>query len=387
MFTVADSVHVEPSSTKPAPALFPFLDLQAQFKTIRNEVMAAITRTMESQHFILGPEVQKFETKISDYIGCKFAIGCASGSDALLLALMALGVGPGDEVITTPFTFVATAGSIARLGAKPVFVDIDPVTFNLDPRLAAEAVTTKTKAIIPVHLYGLAADMGALIGISNAAGIPLVEDAAQALGAMWQGKKVGNIGTIGCFSFFPSKNLGGAGDGGMLTTNDPDIADRLRLLRIHGSRSKYHCEIVGTNSRLDALQAVILGAKLPHLEQWTEGRRKNADRYRALVAERDLNGRVIVPTESKGARHVYNQFVIRVPERDSLRQHLLRLGIPTEIYYPEPLHMQPAFAHLRCSCPESIAASREVLALPIYPELADGQLSTVVRAIADFYIR
>ena len=387
MVTVSTSVSVEATRTKPVAPLFPFLNLQTQFKSIRNEVMAAIARTMESQHFILGPEVQKLESEIAEYVGCQFAVACASGSDALLLALMALGVGPGDEVITTPFTFVATAGSIARLGATPVFVDIDPVTFNLDPRLVAKLITPKTKAILPVHLYGLAADMGALLELGDASGIPLVEDAAQALGAMWHDKKVGNIGKIGCFSFFPSKNLGGAGDGGMLTTNDQEIADRLRLLRVHGSRSKYRCEILGTNSRLDALQAAILRVKLPHLEDWTEGRRWNAGRYRTLFAEQRLTDRVTLPTEPNGMRHVYNQFVIRVPERDALRQHLLQLGIPTEIYYPEPLQLQPAFSHLGGNCPESVAASKEVLALPIYPELTEGQLRTVVSAITDFYVR
>jgi dTDP-4-amino-4,6-dideoxygalactose transaminase len=385
MVTVADSIKAEAPRPKPVPPLFPFLDLQAQFKGIRNEVMEAITRTMDSQHFILGPEVQKFESEIAEYVGCRFAIACASGSDALVLALMALGVGPGDEVITTPFTFVATAGSIARLGAKPVFVDIDPLTFNLDPRLVAKAITPRTKAILPVHLYGLAADMGALLELANGPGIPVVEDAAQALGASWQAKKVGNIGRIGCFSFFPSKNLGGAGDGGMMTTNDADVADRLRLLRVHGSRSKYRCEILGTNSRLDALQAAILRVKLPHLEEWAERRRSNANQYRALFREQGLTDHLIVPTEPQGLRHVYNQFVIRVPERDALRQHLLQAGIPTEIYYPEPLHLQPAFSGVGGNYPEAVAASREVLALPIYPELTDWQLRTVVSAIAAFY--
>ncbi|HXY03360.1 MAG TPA: DegT/DnrJ/EryC1/StrS family aminotransferase [Terriglobales bacterium] len=386
MVTVALSSPAEKSKSKPIAPLFPFLDLQAQFESIRGEVMDAIARTMQSARFILGPEVQNLEAEIAQYIGCKFAIACASGSDALLLALMALGIGPGDEVITTPFTFVATAGSIARLGAVPVFVDIDPITYNLNVREVAKAMTLNTRAIIPVHLYGLAADMGPLLEIANSGGVDIIEDAAQALSAIWQDQKVGRIGRIGCFSFFPSKNLGCAGDGGMMTTNDADLADRLRLLRVHGSRSKYHCEVLGVNSRLDALQAAILRVKLPHLESWTEGRRANADRYRRLFAEMNLGDRVVLPVEPAGSRHVYNQFVIRVPERDALREHLTRSGIPTEIYYPEPLHRQPAFSHLGGSFPEAERASREVLALPIFPELTEAQQRRVVTAIAEFYL-
>ena len=386
MVTVALST---PAETKPKPIapVFPFLDLQAQFQSIRDEVMDAIATTMQSQRFIFGPEVQNLESEIAKYVGCKFAIACASGSDALLLALMALGVGPGDEVITTPFTFVATAGSIARLGAIPVFVDIDPVTYNLDPREVAKALTLNTRAMIPVHLYGLSAEMKPLLEIANAEDIDIIEDAAQALGATWQGQKAGDIGRVGCFSFFPSKNLGGAGDGGIMTTNDADLADRLRLLRVHGSRSKYHCEILGVNSRLDALQAAILRVKLPHLETWTERRRANAERYRALFSEMKLNDHVILPTEPAGTRHVYNQFVIRVLERDELREHLMQSGIPTEVYYPEPLHRQPAFSHLGGVFPEAERASREVLALPIYPELTEAQQTRVVSTIAEFYTR
>jgi len=385
MVTVALSSPAERSKPKPVTPLFPFLDLQAQFESIRGEVMDAIARTMQSARFILGPEVQKLEAEIAQYVGCKFAIACASGSDALLLALMALGVGPGDEVITTPFTFVATAGSIARLGAIPVFVDLDPTTYNLNVREVAKAMTLHTRAIIPVHLYGLPAEMGPLLEVANSEGVDIIEDAAQALSASWHEQKVGSIGRVGCFSFFPSKNLGCAGDGGMITTNDADLADRLRLLRVHGSRSKYHCEILGVNSRLDALQAAILRVKLPHLESWTEGRRANADRYRQLFAEMNLGDRVVLPIEPAGSRHVYNQFVIRVAERDELREHLTAAGIPTEIYYPEPLHRQPAFSHLGGSFAEAERASREVLALPIFPELTEGQQRRVVTAIAEFY--
>ena len=316
MVTVADSLHAGVSTRKTISPLFPFLDLKAQFAGIRDEVMAAIAETMQSQRFILGPEVERLESEIADYVGCDFAVACASGSDALLLALMALGVGVGDEVITTLFTFVATAGAIVRLGATPVFVDIDPTTYNLDPAEVANAVTRNTKAILPVHLFGLSADMPAIMKVANEDGIPVVEDAAQALGATCYGRQAGNIGAVGCFSFFPSKNLGAAGDGGMMTTNDPELADRLRLLRVHGSKKKYHCEVLGVNSRLDALQAAILRVKLRHLESWTRQRRENADRYRALFAAYGLTNRVILPVEADEMRHVYNQFVIRVPERD-----------------------------------------------------------------------
>jgi dTDP-4-amino-4,6-dideoxygalactose transaminase len=385
MVTAEDSLRVGTPRGKTASPLFPFLDLKAQFQGIRDEVMAAIAETMQSQRFILGPEVEHLESEIAEYVGCDFAVGCASGSDALLLALMALGVGPGDEVITTPFTFVATAGAIVRLGATPVFVDINPATYNLDPAKAADAVTLNTKAILPVHLFGQSADMPAIMKLANEYRIPVIEDAAQALGATCCGNKTGSIGAVGCFSFFPSKNLGAAGDGGMMTTNDPELSDRLRLLRIHGSKKKYHCEVLGINSRLDALQAAILRVKLRYLESWTQRRRENADRYRALFAEAGLTARVMLPVESDKMQHVYNQFVIRVPERDQLRQHLLEPGIPTEIYYPKPLHLQPAFSHLGGKLPQSETASLEVLALPICPELTEAQQSSVVTAIAEFY--
>jgi dTDP-4-amino-4,6-dideoxygalactose transaminase len=370
------------------PPLFPFLDLRAQFEGIREEVMDAIARTMQSQRFILGPEVEALESEIAEYVGCRHAITCASGSDALLLALMAVGVSPGDEVLTTPFTFVATAGSIVRLGAKPVFVDIDPATYNLDPGDLAKVVSPKTRAVIPVHLYGLPAAMDSILEFARQHKLAVIEDAAQALGAECSGVRVGNLGTIGAFSFFPSKNLGCAGDGGMMTTNDPELADRLRLLRVHGSRKKYHCELIGLNSRLDALQAAILRVKLHHLETWTEGRRENASRYRSTFGGRNLDTQVILPTQPEALRHVYNQFVIRLLGRDEVRQHLLRMGIPTEIYYPEPLHLQPAFSYLgykRGDFPHAETASQQVLALPIYPELTEEQQSTVVDAIAQYY--
>lgn len=384
--TTGSTVTTPEEPAQKAP--FAFLDLQAQFEPLREEIREAVLRILGSQRFILGPEVECLEAAIARYVGCRFAVGCASGSDALLLALMALGIGPGDEVVTTPFTFIATASCIARLGARPVFADIDPATYNLDPAAVARVIGKKTRAIIAVHLYGLPAAMPALLDLGKQHGLVLIEDAAQALGAECNGIKAGNFGVIGCLSFFPSKNLGGAGDGGLLTSNDPDLAERLRALRVHGSRKKYHCEILGINSRLDALQAAILNAKLPHLEVWTDKRRRNAERYQLLFREFGLEGRIILPIESRGMRHVYNQFVVRLRARDDLRQFLQRRAIPTEIYYPEPLHLQPAFAYLGYKAgdfPNAEAASREVLALPIYPELTQQQQATVVSTVAEFY--
>lgn len=385
---MASRTLTRPTETAAVPPLFPFLDLRAQFEGMREEIMDAVSKVLQSQRFILGPEVEALESEIAEYIGCRHAIACASGSDALLLALMALGVGPGDEVITTPFTFVATAGSIARLGAKPVFVDIDPGTYNLDPSDLAKTVSHKTRAVIPVHLYGLPAAMDRILEVARRYNLAVVEDAAQALGAECNGVKVGNLGTIGCFSFFPSKNLGGAGDGGMMTTNDPELADRLRLLRVHGSRHKYHSELLGVNSRLDALQAAILRVKLRHLERWTQGRRDNADRYRVLFSNLNLDTHVILPSQPEGFRHVYNQFVVRLLARDEVQQYLLHMSIPTEIYYPEPLHVQPAFSYLGYRAgdfPQAEATSHHVLALPIFPELTEAQQTMVVDAIAQYY--
>lgn len=369
--------------------LFDFLDLKAQFATIREEVMAAVTGVMESQQFILGNEVKKLEEEIGSSVGAKHAIACASGSDALVLALMAAQVGAGDEVITTPFTFVATGGSIARVGAKPVFVDIDPATFNIDPKRVEAAITPRTRAIMPVHLFGLAVDMESIQRLAEPRAIAVIEDAAKAIGAGYKGRQVGTIGTFGCFSFFPSKNLGGAGDGGLITTEDAALAERLRLIRVHGSKKKYHHEILGTNSRLDALQAAILRVKLRHLEAWTAARELRADRYRSMFRENGLDEFVTAPAGARAdSRHVYNQFSIRCGRRDELRDFLKRAGIPTEIYYPLPLHLQPAFEYLGHKAgdfPESEAASNEVLALPVYPELSESQQNTVVAAIAKFY--
>jgi dTDP-4-amino-4,6-dideoxygalactose transaminase len=367
---------------------FHFLDLKAQFEGIRGEVMQAISRVMDSQAFILGSEVQAFENEMAETIGVGAAVGCASGSDALLLALMALGVGPGDEVIVPPFTFVATAGSVARLGARPVFVDILPDTFNIDPAQVESAITLRTRAIIPVHLFGLPAEMDTLLKVADAKRLAVIEDAAQAIGACYRGKQVGSLSHFGCFSFYPSKNLGGAGDGGLITTNSAEMAERLRVLRAHGGKQKYSYELIGMNSRLDALQAAILRVKLTHLGSWAKARQRNADRYRAFCIEHRLNKFITLPSEPADCRHVYNQFTIRSKQRDHLQQFLRGRGIPTEIYYPHPLHLQPAFSYLGCKegqFPHSETASREALSLPIYPELKEEQQAQVIRTIAEFY--
>jgi dTDP-4-amino-4,6-dideoxygalactose transaminase len=372
----------------PSPVPVLFLDLKAQYAEIQGEIKSAVNRVLESQQFILGPTVEAFEAEIAQYVGAKFAVGCGSGSDALLLALMALGVGPDDEVITTPFTFGATADSIARLGARPVFVDIHPETFNLDERLLEAALTHRTRAIIPVHVFGLPSNMNVILEIAGRQNIPVVEDAAQAIGSKWCGRGIGALGTLGCFSFFPSKNLGGAGDGGMIMTNDSHLAQAVRTLRAHGSRRKYHYEVIGMNSRLDALQAAILRVKLRHLDQWTERRRRNADRYRELVVEYGLQGRISLPCAGNDGFHVYNQYTIRAPHRDELLAYLREHGISTEIYYPSPLHLEPAFGYLRYrvgSFPQAETACREVLSLPVYPELTEERQRTVVATSASFY--
>lgn len=365
-----------------------FLDLGQQFEEIRDEIIPAVMSVLETQRFILGPEVEHLEAEIADYLGCRFAVACASGTDALILALLALKIGAGDEVITTPFTFVATASAITRAGATPIFVDIDPNSYNIEPENVARAITSRTRAIIPVHLFGLAADMQPLMEIAEHQGIPVIEDAAQAIGAMYRGRNAGTIGAMGCFSFFPSKNLGGAGDGGIVTTNHPEHADRLRLLRVHGSRHKYQYEVLGMNSRLDALQAAILRVKLRHLNDWTEQRRRNGERYRAMFAKSLPAGHVILPAEPDEMRHAYNQFTVRCTQRDLLREQLRSEGIPTEIYYPYPLHLQPAFAYLgykEGSLPNAEAVAREVLTLPNYPELTEDQQQVIVNAMAQFY--
>ena len=367
----------------------PLLDLRAQYETIRAEVEEAVRRVFESQQFILGPDVALLEQEVAAYCGVRHAVGCGSGTDALLLALRALDIGPGDEVLTTPFTFFATAGAIANVGARPVFADIDPATFNLDPEQARAALDShpRVKALMPVHLYGLCADMDPLLELARQRGIPVIEDAAQAIGAEYRGRRAGSMGVIGCFSFFPTKNLGGAGEGGILTTSDDGLAERLRALRVHGSRTRYYHDEAGTNSRLDTLQAAVLRVKLRHLESWTRRRIEIAALYRERLA---ASGAPVCPPSPPPypARHVYHQFVIRAPERDGLRRHLASLGIGSEIYYPLPLHRQKCFARLgyeEGSLPESERASREVLALPVYPELSSGTVAEICQAVAAFY--
>jgi len=372
----------------PVPQAFDFLDLRAQFASIREDVMVAVTRVFESQYFILGPEVKLLEEEVAAKLGVRFAVGCASGTDALVLSLMAAGIGPGDEVITSPFSFIATAGSIAQVGAKPVFVDIDPATFNINPALIAAAITPKTRAIMPVHLFGLPADMDAILEVARANGLLVIEDAAQAIGSRYNDRSIGTLGHFGCFSFFPSKNLGGAGDGGLVTTNNPAMAERLQMLRMHGSKKKYYHDILGTNSRLDALQAAVLRVKLCHMDSWAAGRQSRADRYRRLFAERNLASFATCPPQPPVKfHHVYNQFTIRVTHRDALKEALRLAGIPTEIYYPLCLHLQPAFHYLgyqEGALPVAEKASREVLSLPVFPELKDSQQDLVVQSIAAF---
>jgi len=365
----------------------PLLDLKSQYAQIRDEVREVIDRICESQHFILGPEVAALEDEIATFSGTRFGVGVSSGTDALLIALMAAEVGPGDEVITTPYTFFATAGAIARLGARPVFVDIDPVTFNMDPELAVNAITERTKAILPVHLYGQCAEMTPLLNAVSRKNILIIEDAAQAIGAHDRiGRKAGSMGNMGCFSFFPSKNLGAFGDGGMVVTSDEHLDEILRALRVHGSKPKYYHKRIGGNFRLDALQAAILRVKLKYLPEWSNARRNNAERYRNLFEEAALTDRIGLPKDALG--HIYNQFIIRCQERDRLREFLAEKGIGTEIYYPLPLHLQECFGYLGYhdgDFPHAEAAAKETLALPIYPELVEEQQGYVVRCVQECF--
>lgn len=385
----------------------PILDLKAQYATIRADVESAIARVMESQHFILGPEVEAFEREIAAYCGCQFGIGVSSGTDALLVSLMAIGLQPGDEVITSPYSFFATAGAIVRLGARPVFVDIDLETLNIDASLIEAAITERTRAILPVHLAGQMADMDAIMEIAkrhnrsaerSRRSLYVIEDACQALGADFHGRRAGSIGHLGCFSFFPSKNLGGAGDSGMVTANDPALADRVVLLRNHGHRPKYYNQAIGGNFRMDALQAAILRAKLPHLEGWTAARQYNAALYRQFFLESGLASEqpglreqkpVILPRETSWGRHIYHLYQVRVQNRTGLMAHLKDNQIGSEIYYPVPLHLQACFdgmGYARGDCPNAERAAEETLALPIYPELSEAQIQQVVDAITGYYL-
>jgi four helix bundle protein len=402
--------NLQPSNLQPShlqPSV-PLLDLKAQYTAIRDEIRAAIDRVADAQQFILGPEVEALEREVAAYSGCAYGIGVSSGTDALLVALMAIDIRPGDEVITTPYTFFATAGSIARLGAVPVFVDIDPLTFNIDPTAIEARITPRTRVIMPVHLYGQMADMDPIMDIAQRHGLVVIEDAAQAIGSEYKGRRAGSIGHMGCFSFFPSKNLGGFGDGGMVTTNDAALAERIRLLRGHGAHPKYYHKLIGGNFRLDALQAAVLRVKLKYLDDWTGGRQRNAATYRRLFAEAGLTidppscltagchvrnkgdctlppGRVVLPVEAPDRRHIYNQFVIRVAQRDRVMAALKAHRIGHEIYYPVPLHLQECFAYLGQrpgDLPASECAAAETLALPIYPELTDAMLAAVVEAVA-----
>lgn len=366
----------------------PLLDLVAQYRPLRDETLAAITRVCDSQRFILGPEVDALERELAAMIGVEHAVSVSSGTDAILAVLMALGIGPGDEVITPTFSFFATAGCVSRLGATPVFVDVDPLTLAADPDAVAGALTSKTRAIMPVHMFGLCADMDALQAVADKAGIPLIEDAAQAIGSTFGARQAGTMGIAGCFSFFPSKNLGAFGDGGLVTTNDANLAQELRLLRNHGAEPKYYHSRIGGNFRLDALQAAVLRVKAPHLAAWTAARRANAETYRRLFHEHGLGGMVDLPIEPAGCFHIYNQFSIQVDDRDRLKEHLAARRIGTEIYYPVPFHRQECFADLptsRGSFPVADRAAARSLALPIYGELTPDQLRHVVASIAEFF--
>ncbi|HWF60060.1 MAG TPA: DegT/DnrJ/EryC1/StrS family aminotransferase [Nitrospira sp.] len=374
----------------------PLLDLKAHHEPLHQEIMVALEQTFRSQAFILGPDVGKLEERVATYCQTKYGIGMSSGTDALLVALMALGVGPGDEVITTPYSFFATAGAVVRLGAKPVLVDIDPVTYNIDPAKIKSVLTAKSKAIIPVHLYGQCADMAPIMEVAKRNNLSVIEDAAQAIGSeCYDGRRACSIGTIGCLSFFPSKNLGCLGDGGMAVTNDADLAERMRVLRVHGSKPKYYHKRIGGNFRLDTIQAAVLNVKLNYLDGWTKRRQENATRYETLFKQSGLTqtGKVKFPEpvyRSSGAKHyhIYNQFVLRVERRDALMAHLKQKGIGAEIYYPVPFHLQECFLYLgyrEGDFPESERAAKETVAIPIYPELTPEQQAEVVEGIAAFY--
>lgn len=389
----------------------PLLDLKGQYQSIKKEIDDAVQKVIDSQYFIMGPDVAKLEEEINTYLNCQYSVGVSSGTDALLLALMALDIEPGDEIIVPTYSFFATAGVVARLNAKPVFVDSDPLTFNIDPKLIEKKITSKTKAIIPVHLYGQSADMNPIMQIARKYSLFVIEDAAQAIGTQYKdGRFVGTIGDIGCFSFFPSKNLGGFGDGGIVTTNNPNLEHKMRIMRVHGMEPKYYHKVIGGNFRLDSLQAAVLRVKLPHLDAWSEKRRMNAALYTKYFIEANLaeeegkltydqNNRVLlpkavyIPNEEQKSHgilknyHIYNQFVIRVEKRDELWEYLKKKDIGCEVYYPVPFHRQECFQYLNCKdsdYPVSNAAAVQSLALPVYPELSEEQIKFVVEMVAKF---
>ena len=398
------------SASKPQPApqiQVPLLDLKLQYQPLKTEILAVIEKVCASQGFILGPATRELEANVAKYCHCRFGIGVSSGTDALLVALMALDIGPGDEVITTPFTFFATAGTIARTGARPTFCDIDAETFNLSPaavtafiegkctvtdgKLVNRATGGAIKAIMPVHLYGQVADIGPLVQIARRYGLKVIEDAAQAIGAEDANQgRAGSFGDVGCLSFFPTKNLGAFGDAGLCVTNDPALAERIEILRVHGGKPKYYHAFIGGNFRIDEIQSAVLNIKLKHLDAWSAGRQRNARIYDNAFEAADLGKAVETPRAVPGLRHIFNQYVIRVRDRDKLRQHLMAAGVGTEIYYPVPLHLQECFAYLKHrkgDFPQSERAAEETLALPIFPELTEDQLRYVVQSVADFYRR
>lgn len=382
----------------------PLLDLKAQYSSIKKELDEALIRVAESQHFILGPEVDSLEKNLAAYLGVKHSIGVSSGTDALLIALMAIDIKPGDEVILPTFSFFATAGVVARMNAIPVFTDIDPITFNIDPKDIEKKITPKTRAIIPVHLYGQSADMDPIMEVARKHSLSVIEDGAQAIGVQYgDDRKVGTIGDIGCYSFFPSKNLGGFGDGGLVVTNDDILGEKLKIMRVHGGKPKYYHKVIGGNFRLDAIQAAVLNVKLPHLDGWSQKRRENAALYTKLFVEKgfaeregvisfDRKNSVLLPRavysgSNRKNYHIYNQYVIRVEKRDELKKYLTDNGIGNEIYYPVPFHRQECFAYLKCNdmdYPHSNFAAEHSLALPIYPELTQEQIKWVVASICEF---
>ena len=388
--STATPAHDRGTDTSGFLPAVPLLALDRQYAVLRDAIRGALDRVCDSGKFVLGPDVHDLEAELAQSLSVPHVISCASGSDALLLALMAFDIKPGDEVILPSYTFFATASAVTRLGAVPIFADIDPITYLIDPADVTKKISKRTKAIVPVHLFGRTADMDAILPIAKTAGLPVVEDAAQSILSTWHGRCSGAIGDVGCFSFYPTKNLGGVGDGGFLTTTRDDIAARLKLLRVHGMEPRYYHQVVGINSRLDSLQAAVLRVKLPHLDAWTTARQVNAARYQQLFAEYDLAGHVAVPGDESRGRHVWNQFVIRAPggQRDALRKHLAACGVGTEIYYPVPLHMQQCFEYLgwrKGDLPQTELAAEETLALPIFPELTEEEQQTVVGRIAEFF--